>query len=42
MVVDESGLPTDQQMHVEQKERYIKLVMFYAFTKCQLLKPLGI
>ncbi len=27
--------------HIEQKERYIKLVMFYAFTKCQLLKPVG-
>ncbi len=40
-VVDESGLPTDEQMHLEQKERYIKLVMFYAFTKCQLLKPVG-
>lgn len=40
-VVDESGLPIDQQIPMEQKERYIKLVMFYAFTKCQLLKPVG-
>lgn len=40
-VVDESGLPTEEQTPLEQMERYIKLIMFYAFTKCQLLKPVG-
>ena len=40
-VVDESGRPLDKQIPMEQKERYIKLIMFYAFTKCQLLKPVG-
>lgn len=38
-VIDESGFPADDQTPLEQMERYIKLVMFYAFTKCQLLKP---
>lgn len=37
-LVDQGTLPPENQMPLEEKERYIKLVMFYAFTKCQLLK----
>jgi len=40
-VVDDSSLPEDEQIHLEHKERYIKLIMFYAFTKCKLLKAVG-
>jgi hypothetical protein len=37
-LVDESNRPVEKQMPLEEKERYIKLVMFYVFTRCQLLK----
>lgn len=40
-LVDESNRPIEKQMPLEEKERYIKLVMFYVFTRCQLLKKVG-
>lgn len=40
-VVDDSSFPEKKQIHIEQKERYIRLIMFYAFTKCKLLKAVG-
>lgn len=40
-IVDDSSLPEKRQLYLEQKERYIKLIMFYAFTKCKLLEPVG-
>jgi hypothetical protein len=40
-VVDDSSLPEKEQIHLEHKERYIRLIMFYAFTKCKLLKAVG-
>lgn len=40
-VVDESNRPVEKQMPLEEKERYIKLIMFYVFTRCQLLKKVG-
>lgn len=40
-LVDESHRPLEKQMPLEEKERYIKLVMFYVFTRCQLLKKVG-
>lgn len=40
-IVDDSSLPEQSQIHLELKERYIRLIMFYAFTKCKLLQPIG-
>jgi len=40
-LVDESNRPIEKQIPLEEKERYIKLVMFYVFTRCQLLKKVG-
>jgi len=40
-VVDDSSLPEADQIYLEHKERYIRLIMFYAFTKCKLLKAVG-
>lgn len=40
-LVDESKRPLELQLPIEQKERYIKLIMFYVFTRCQLLKNVG-
>lgn len=40
-IVDAGDYDLKSKMYSEDKERAIKLVMFYAITKCQLLRRVG-